>query len=138
MHLFVYISDYEGRASELDSVLAEIAATSKVRNRKWQVTGVLFHQNGSFLEVLEGSKETLRALMKRIAADKRHRHLTCLIDQPIEERRFDDWNIDSLNLADHVQLNREKLRELSEDFCANPAFKTDLLVQFYKNMIWNQ
>ncbi|NND82270.1 MAG: BLUF domain-containing protein [Gammaproteobacteria bacterium] len=135
MHVIVYISDYIGEAAQVSATLASITATSQRRNANLAVTGVLFFQNGTFLQVIEGPESSLRALMARIEQDTRHMNITTLIDQPIDERSFASWNMDSFNLADSVQLEFDELEEISEAFKANPVFRTDLLVQFFKNMV---
>ncbi|MBT8114313.1 MAG: BLUF domain-containing protein [Arenicella sp.] len=135
MHLFVYISDYSGRVSEIDKVLADIEAGATERNRQMGITGVLFYQNGAFLEVLEGPKKLLKIVVKQISVDKRHHNLMSLLNRPIEQRSFDDWRVEPLNFASHVQLDRNKLLEVSQALSENPSFRTALLVQFYRNMM---
>lgn len=135
MHLIVYVSDFVGEAKRVDEILQSITRTAKKRNAMLDVSGVLFYQHGTFLQVIEGPESSLRALMARIELDPRHMNITVLIDQDIEERSFGDWNMDAFNLASTVQLEYEDLKEISEAFEANPLFRTDLLVQFYKNMV---
>ena len=135
MHLIVYVSDYTGLQADINSELAVIVEDAKLRNKILHISGVLFYQNRSFLQIIEGSQRSLQYLMSSIERDARHANLVRLIDQPIVQRGFGDWNMDSFNLADDATLDRDKLQEVSDSFGANPMLKTDLLMQFYKNLI---
>ena len=135
MHLIVYVSDFRGNQADIGNVLATITEDAKLRNKILHISGVLFYQNRSFLQIIEGSQRSLEYLMSSIERDARHSNLARLIDQPIEQRGFADWNMDSFNLADDTTLDRQKLRSVSDSFGANPMLKTDLLLQFYKNLI---
>ena len=135
MHLIVYTSTYTGREPDIDEVLSAITATSKIRNKQSQITGVLFYQNRSFLQVIEGEQKFLQSLMARLETDPRHSDLIRLLDQSINARHFDAWNMDSFNLALSERLQPEKLEQVSEAFRDNPYLRTDMLVQFYKHMM---
>ena len=134
MHLIVYLSESLGREQDIETVLAAIVKTSQPRNKSLLVTGVLLYQNRSFLQVIEGPKSSLQALMKRIEADPRHMNIKRLIDQPIRKRSFAEWNMDSFNIGSTATLERDDLEKVSNAFRSNPLMKTDLLVQFYKNL----
>ena len=135
MHLIVYVSDFVGNKAAINHELTAITKDAKLRNKILQITGVLFYQNRSFLQIIEGSKTSLQHLMSYIERDKRHTNLVRLVDQPIKQRGFNRWNMDSFNLADEDTLDRKKLQEVSDSFGANPMLKTGLLAQFYKNLI---
>ena len=135
MHLIVYVSDFIGKQADVNDELVVITEDAKVRNKILHISGVLFYQNRSFLQIIEGSQRSLQYLMSSIERDARHTNLLRLIDQPIEQRGFADWNMDSFNLADDATLDRDKLQDVSDSFGANPMLKTDLLIQFYKNLI---
>ena len=134
MHIIVYVSDYLGHDRDVGTVLAAITKTARPRNKSLMITGVLLYHNRSFLQVIEGPKSSLQALMKRIEADPRHMNIKRLIDQPIRKRSFAEWNMDSFNIGSTATLERDDLEKVSNAFRSNPLMKTDLLVQFYKNL----
>jgi Sensors of blue-light using FAD len=70
------------------AMVAEIAATSAIRNRARAVTGALIAYDGWFLQVLEGSCQTLKPLFETIAADPRHAEVVLKSVQPIKKRLF--------------------------------------------------
>ena len=45
------------------------------------------------MQVLEGEKGEVQYIYKKIEADKRHRHITKIADDFIEERSFKDWSM---------------------------------------------
>ncbi len=75
--------------SELKSLLEEI----REKNRQQNITGVLLYGNKSFLQVLEGEREKLQELYKRIERDPRHKTIVKLHEEDIEERVFGDWSM---------------------------------------------
>lgn len=79
--------------SELDRLLCQ----ARSHNRRAGITGLLVHKAGHFLQVLEGERDDVEALMVRIQNDIRHREVTVLMrDEPVE-RHFGDW---AMALAD--------------------------------------
>jgi hypothetical protein len=90
----VYTSIY--RAGRVDSelqALRAILSVSRRNNLAAGVTGFLIFDRDSFVQVLEGSRETLDATMARIAEDDRHRDVAVVDIQPIEERAFQAWTM---------------------------------------------
>lgn len=75
--------------SELTSLLEEI----REKNRQQNITGVLLYGNKSFLQVLEGEREQLHELYKKIEKDPRHKTIVKLHEENIEERIFGDWSM---------------------------------------------
>jgi len=55
------------------------------------VSGMLVYSEGSFIQVLEGTKEAIESTFARIQRDSRHHHCQVLLHQPITERLFDGW-----------------------------------------------
>ncbi len=83
-----YISDIvPGPSSELE----QIVRTSRDRNKHSQITGMLFSDAKSYLQILEGHAERLGQTVLRIAADERHRRMRMLLVQHSEIRIFSDW-----------------------------------------------
>jgi hypothetical protein len=103
----------------LDALLKQ----SRAFNRASGVTGCLLYQDGCFMQMLEGNREVLFALYKKIKIDIRHREVTLVMEGPARYRVFMDW---SLALREHTlgsngpafkQWQRRiiSFRELAED-----------------------
>jgi len=112
MHAILYISDYTGTETELDTALLNICANAKKKNPNHGISGVLFYHNGNFLQLIEGERDELENLMSIVAKDTRHMNITRLIDEVIEERGFAEWNMDTFNLDDNKTINRPEVAEI--------------------------
>lgn len=62
-------------------------------NNQRQLTGVLAFDHRSFLQCLEGKRETLSEVFCRIAADSRHKRIVLLEMQAVDERYFANWGM---------------------------------------------
>jgi FAD-dependent sensor of blue light len=86
---------YASRASPQFSEQGIPALLEKARlnNSQHAVTGMLLYIDGSFFQVVEGPRDTVAALFKRIGADPRHQLVTHIISEPISRRSFGDWTM---------------------------------------------
>ena len=75
MRLVVYTSQYNGDERDIGPVLGDIRTVSKQKNRDDEITGVLFYENGNFLQAIEGPEQNIEALVERLRRDKRHRQM---------------------------------------------------------------
>lgn len=138
MHIIVYISEYTGSDSDIETDIAEITKTAKINNSKNEITGLLFYHDHHFLQVIEGEQKTLEEIMTVQAKDVRHKNIERVIDEAIPNRSFDDWNMASFNLSDDEPLTPEEIKKLTVLFKDNVTFSSaggKLLVGFYKMML---
>lgn len=77
---------------------------SRAKNARMGITGVLFHFNDRFMQVLEGPAAEVRALLARIRRDPRHKGLFIVHEAEIDQREFGSW---SMRL---VRLEMQELR----------------------------
>lgn len=75
------------------AALRELLDDSRVRNERAGITGMLLYADGSFFQVIEGPAEAVSELFARIVADRRHEHVTRIIEEPIPRRSFGDWSM---------------------------------------------
>lgn len=87
----VYFSTSFGLFQEED--LASILQESRRNNAQANITGLLLYLNGSIIQVLEGEKQAIEALYKRIEQDQRHTHVICVLNRPISHRLFARWSM---------------------------------------------
>lgn len=85
-----YISDSQ-RPNSLDDLNA-LYEKARENNSKFNITGILIYKSGNFLQVLEGEHKTVDNTFERIAADSRHKNIFKVINTPIDQRIFQDYN----------------------------------------------
>lgn len=73
--------------------LEAIAEVSRIRNARAGLTGFLIYQGGRFHGVLEGPQRALFSRMEVIMRDPRHHKLVVMREDPIEQRRFNNWSV---------------------------------------------
>lgn len=86
---------YSSVASEKmpKSKLYKILMVARSRNESLDVTGLLMFINGVFLQILEGERDVVCALMKKISSDPRHSNVKVLREADIEQRTFSSWRM---------------------------------------------
>ena len=97
----LYASRAQGEltAEFIDAVLA----SSRRNNGGLGVTGLLCHSGEIFMQVLEGGREAVNQLYRRICSDPRHTDVILLHYEEITERRFagGEWLVgDAPSIAD--------------------------------------
>lgn len=93
MELWVLL--YRSReAYEMDAAdLLKLLFDARAHNAAQGISGLLLHHEGRFMQVLEGPREAVQRLYRRIAQDARHRDLVLEIDQPADRRLFPEWSM---------------------------------------------
>jgi len=129
------MSEYNGPDDAISADLKNIEATAKVNNYRHNITGVLFHFDRKFLQVIEGAEDNLRALMEKISLDPRHHNIDYLVDTPVEFRGFEKWNMDTLNLNNPAEFNVDNMRSLTKNFEENLLPRSDALIYFYRKLL---
>ncbi len=91
IHCIVYFSSSVGPLQEID--LLNILQQSRHNNSKNGITGVILYVRGSIIQVLEGEKEAVETLYKRIEQDQRHTDVVRVFSRNITQRLFTDWTM---------------------------------------------
>lgn len=104
------------------SDLEDILGVARVRNARDQISGILLFEGQSFLQVLEGPRFRIDALMEKIRADARHVRAVLLLRGPIEQRSFADWTMG------YTRVTLGELKDATgvNDFFADVSSFTDL------------
>lgn len=84
---------YRSKAVSRPNV-GEIVASSKRNNSIDGITGLLFFDGETFVQVLEGPENSVAAAFHRICADSRHESVTVISDARIEHREFAYWSME--------------------------------------------
>ena len=105
----LYASRAQGELTPefIDAVLA----SSRRNNGSLGVTGLLCHSGETFMQVLEGGREAVNQLYRRICSDTRHTDVILLHYEEITERRFSSWTMGQVNLE---RVNPSILLKYSE------------------------
>ena len=94
----LYVSRAVG--PQTTTVTASILSTAQAHNRQHGIGGVLCQGQGLYLQVLEGERGAVHRLYSRIVADSRHRDVEMLHLEEVTERRYADWSMAHIHLAD--------------------------------------
>lgn len=89
----IYRSDAVAETGADLIAIAHILGISDRNNRRDHITGLLIAHNRQFLQVIEGQRADIERLLKRLAADRRHRDMQLLCADPVAVRRFPDWSM---------------------------------------------
>ena len=106
----LYISDAKD-VNDLDDLL-EIQHASIRNNARQNITGILFHSEGRFVQLLEGEHGDIHALFEKICRDDRHENVRLIYERPVRQRVFDEWHMAMLDLDLHDDAERADLKDL--------------------------
>jgi hypothetical protein len=100
LHKVVYVSRAtpEWHVGQAECV-ANIMATAPENNRKRDVTGALLACDNWYLQILEGRRIDVDAIMERIAADPTHCDIRRIASGPAGERMFSLWSMCAATLS---------------------------------------
>ena len=115
----LYVSRAVG--PQTTTVTASILATAQAHNRQNGIGGVLCQGKGLYLQVLEGERSAVNRLYSRITADRRHRDVEMLHFEEIAGRRYADWSMAHINLADDQPMVQMKHPEF-DPYSASGGF----------------
>ncbi len=75
------------------AALAALLAVSRRDNKRAGISGLLIHRESSFLQVLEGPEEAVRATFARIERDARHHRVLVISRGAVPQRSFAEWTM---------------------------------------------
>jgi hypothetical protein len=87
----VYVS--AAKATFSPAALGQLLMKSRVNNHRVGVSGILVHHAGSFFQVLEGHRDVVETLFRRISIDPRHHRIQALLRQSVAQPSFGDWSM---------------------------------------------
>ena len=91
MYSLAYVSEASADLAAPD--LLDLLQRSREKNTALGVSGILLYRYGTFLQLLEGSQDSVDALYATIAVDPRHREVSTVMVEDRPERRFPDWTM---------------------------------------------
>lgn len=126
--LYVSSATHPMDRPQLDALLTQARAFNGAHG----ITGFLLYRDGLFMQMLEGTRDAVRALFERIRQDGRHRDVRVVVEGGLDQRVFPDWSMGYRDMeaeAANIDFSQWKRRtidflELSEDARACYAFIT--------------
>lgn len=98
---------------------SDVLASSKRNNGIDGITGILFFDGQTYIQVLEGPASSVAAAFARICTDPRHTDVTVISDHQIDERDFAYWSMelrDPANASDDASWRlRRRLEQLAPE-----------------------
>ncbi len=73
--------------------LRDLLERSRDKNQRLAITGLLLYRDGNFMQVMEGTEQTVRKLYETVRQDSRHKDIFTLFEECIPERDFPDWSM---------------------------------------------
>ncbi len=108
VHQYVYLST--AKVLFREEALLRLLGHARDSNAAVGITGLLLHSGEHFLQLLEGDKDAVYAVVAKIHKDPRHGEFLRLIDRPADDRIFPDW---SMGLASMAEISPEHQAEFS-------------------------
>ncbi len=105
-----------------------ILKSSRKNNKAADITGVLVHGGGMFMQILEGEESAVLRLYLTIIADKRHINPRLVVVAPTADRLFQKWSMGNVECAPNefeqiVQARSRRLEASNTDAFAGFAFE---------------
>ena len=107
LHRVIYASEAVGTTGASTLSIAQILGVSEPNNRRDHLTSCMMFHHGHILQVIEGGRNDVDRLMRRLMGDSRHTRLHILSDTPIPARRLEMPMVlcpDPATLLNHVGL----------------------------------
>lgn len=86
----------------------DLSIAALVRNAQLGITGFLYHDEGIFIQELEGVQRDVEAVFASIQRDKRHKDVRVILRREAETRAFGEWSMAFHNGA----RDRSKLQQM--------------------------
>ena len=128
MYQLVYVSaaTHEFKGAEL----ADLLRVARENNGRDGVTGMLLYHGGSFFQVLEGGRDKVHEIFRRVEKDPRHQKVTVLHEEElVEERDFPDWSMAWCEISDAALREVDGFNDLMVNRRPAQAFPAPSTVQ---------
>lgn len=112
MYYLIYSSMASPGIRESD--LKDIIVSAERNNHDDEITGMLIYHDGTFFQMLEGSKEKVIASFEKIKQDPRHSAVIKLFEGETSKRHFPDWKM-ALKVVNAEEFEKIKAYETIEE-----------------------
>jgi hypothetical protein len=135
--IYVSVATAELSPADLKSLLDEV----RPKNAQRDVSGLLVYRHGEFMQLLEGGKEEIFGVYRKVANDPRHRQVNLLWSGPIAERAFAGWEMAFIGPDDLANRKTAGYSDfLEQDFSAlslggTPSMGKDFLLSLRNDFL---
>lgn len=91
LYSLVYVS--QATQPFTNAQLQDLLDVSRKNNHARAITGMLLYDSGLFVQAIEGEQGVINALFAVIQADRRHKSVVMVSNEPIAAREFPDWRM---------------------------------------------
>ena len=110
----------EVKLGSIQENLDQILTVSRKNNKALDITGVLVHDGGLYLQLLEGPEKNVLCLYAKILDDKRHTDCRIIHISPTKERLFDRWTMgnikrDPLSFEQIAKFRANRLESVNQE-----------------------
>lgn len=113
--------------------LEELLEKSRKNNKEKNISGLLIVKGRTFIQCLEGEKESVLYIYEKIEKDERHRDLIELIEENETERYFPNWDMGYKNIKNLTNIESNKLKNF--DIENLDSFSKEDIPQLFKRFI---
>lgn len=135
MHMIAYVSEATFPEQDTLTTMEDICEKSQKFNASKSISGVIFYENRHFVQVIEGEEHELRCLMAKICRDSRHSEIEYFVDEPVSERSFNDWSMDTFYVETPGLVDRDVIKTLHRLHTKMFTLNAKGLITFTKTMI---
>ena len=121
LHQIIYTSQASEQFNKRN--LLDLLHTSRGYNTIDNISGLLMHRNGYFLQIIEGEQDVIKDLFQRLNNDTRHINIKLILDRSVESRLFSNW---AMACADFDEPELSMLPGLRTDL-SNPEVIEELI-----------
>lgn len=121
-----YISCYNTSNANIE--VARILEQARRNNERNGITGALVINESYFLQVIEGSRPIINALLQKLVNDDRHFSLSVVECHEIEQRRWSKWSMQYLKPSDG---NKEDVLKFSSSATFNPYLMSATQIRLF-------
>lgn len=133
MKLIIYCSKLIPQNESVQTILADINSKASRKNSQYNITGLLIFENNHFIQAVEGDDMQVDLLIDKISKDQRHEQMTILVDKPVQQRHFNNWNMDTLNLDQQDIFNTENIKILRDAYQRNIDISDAMFITLLKD-----
>lgn len=106
--------------------LLELAKSAAVKNADAKISGYFFFKDNRFFQYLEGSADSIHALMKKIERDERHSLHRKIELGTIPNRLFAKWSMRYVSTAAIRGTDAERIFHDMLLYVSGPSFTNDI------------
>lgn len=88
LYRLIYAAETVGSTGSSTLSVAQILGAATVNNRRDNITSAVMFHDGWCLQGIEGSRQDVDRVMRRIRDDRRLNNIRIVSDKPVAERRF--------------------------------------------------